>query len=136
MAFSNDADLVTIQPDILDMGISSFADFHDNAQSDIEREIRIKWWSKTGYLGNMNPLLLTSSQWVKASAYLVLWKYALPQLTNWIPDDRFQVMLAHYKGMYGDEMAAVFADGVEYDYNEDSAVSESESSITINRLVR
>jgi phage major head subunit gpT-like protein len=137
MAFSSDTDLTDLIPDILDLGISSFSGYHTDAQADIEREIRIKWWSATGYSGEMDATLLTSSQWAKASAYLVLWKYALPQLTNWIPDDRFQVMMAHYKAMYNDEMENVFADGVEYDYNEDSVISDSEKSHTIiNRLVR
>jgi hypothetical protein len=137
MAFSSDTDLTELIPDILDLGISSFADYHADAQADIERDIRIKWWSKTGYNGEMNASLLTSAQWTKASAYLVLWKYALPQLTNWIPDDRFQVMMAEYKSRYHEEMAAVYADGVEYDYNEDSTISDIEKNVTIiNRLVR
>jgi len=137
MAFSSDTDLVDLIPDILSLGISSFADYHADAQADIEREIRIKWWSKTGYVGEMKSNLLTSTQWTKASAYLVLWKYALPQLTNWIPEDRFQIMMDHYKARYNDEMASVFADGVEYDYNEDSSISDSEKSVTIiSRLVR
>lgn len=137
MAFSTDTDLTDLQPDILSLGISSFADYHADAQADIEREIRVKWWSMTGYTGELDTTLLTATQWAKASAYLVLWKYALPQLTNWIPDDRFQIMMAHYKSMYAEEMAAVFADGVEYDYNDDGTVSDSEKSTTIiSRLVR
>lgn len=137
MAFSTDNDLTDLQPDILSLGISSFADYHANAQADIEREIRVKWWSMTGYTGELDTTLLTATQWTKASAYLVLWKYALPQLTNWIPDDRFKIMMDHYKSMYAEEMAAVFADGVEYDYNDDGTVSDSEKSTTIiSRLVR
>ncbi len=137
MAFSSDTDLTELIPDIQDLGISSFADYHADAQADIERDIRIKWWSKTGYNGEMNASLLTSTQWTKASAYLVLWKYALPQLTTWIPDDRFQVMMAEYKSRYHEEMAAVYADGVEYDYNEDGTIESSEKDIVITgRLTR
>jgi hypothetical protein len=45
-------------------------------------------------------------------------------------------MIEFYKSRYSEEMASIYADGVEYDYNEDSTVSESERSTTINRLVR
>jgi hypothetical protein len=85
----------------------------------------------------MDDTLLTDSQWTRASAYLVLWKYALPQLTNWVDGDRFREMQSFYRDMYSQEMEAIFADGVEYDYNEDGTVEESERNITIGqRLTR
>ena len=136
MAFSSDTDLTTLVPDILQLGIESFAGFHDDAQADIERDIRTKWWPKTGYTGEMDATLLTDSQFTKAASYLVLWKYALPQLTNWVGEDRFQTMIAFYKSRYSEEMDSIYADGVEYDYNQDTVVSESERSTTISRLVR
>ena len=129
MAFSSDSDLTALLPDILSLGIESFTDFHDDAYADLMREIRTKWWSQTGYAGELDGTL--------ASAYLVLWKYALPQLTNWTPEDRFQIMMDHYKARYNDEMAAIFSDGVEYDYDDNGTVSVAEKSITIaGRLQR
>lgn len=137
MAFSSDFDLADLVPDILQLGIESFEEWHEDAKADILREIRTKWWSKTGYSGELDDTLLTDSQWLKASSYLVLWKYALPQLTNWVDGDRYQAMIEFYKSRYNDEMAAIFADGVEYDYNSDSTVSAAEKSITIaGRLQR
>ena len=137
MAFSTDSDLTDIIPDILDLGIASFYTEHDNAASDIKREIRSKWWPRANYGGEMDDTLLTDSQWARASAYLVLWKYALPQLTNWVEGDRFREMQSFYRDMYSQDMEAIFADGVEYDYNEDGTVEESERNITIGqRLTR
>lgn len=137
MAFSTDSDLVAIVPDILDFGISSFSSEHAKAQADIEREIRKRWWSKTGYVGEMDATLLTESQWTRANAYLVLWKYALPRLTNWVEGDRFQNMMSFFKGRYAEELESVFVDGIEYDYNEDTVVSETEKApILHGRLVR
>ena len=43
MAFSQDSDLVDLVPDILSLGITSFADDHAKSQADIERELRLKW---------------------------------------------------------------------------------------------
>ena len=111
MAFSDDSNLVELVPDILDFGITSFSDEHARAQADIEREIRNRWWHRKGIAGEMESAYLTNSQWTRANSYLVLWKYALPQLTNWVDDDRFLQMIDFYKARYGEELDAVFQDG-------------------------
>lgn len=137
MAFSFDSDLTAIIPDILQLGISSFSDEHAKAEADIKREIRRRWWPRTGYSGEMDETLLTDSQWTRANAYLVLWKYALPQLTNWVDGDRYREMLNFYRDMYAQELEAVFGDGVEYDYNDDGTIESSEKDIVITgRLTR
>lgn len=137
MAFSNDSHLIDIQPDILDLGIDTFYEEHARAEAEIKREIRGTWWPRTGYTGEMDDSLLTDSQWTRASAYLVLWKYALPQLTNWVDGDRFREMIGFYRDMYTQELNAIFADGVEYDYDEDGSVSTEEKSTKVQtRLTR
>jgi len=137
MAFSTDSDLVLIVPDILDLGIDSFADEHAKAEADIKREIRTRWWPRTGYKGEMNSALLTETQWAKANAYLVLWKYALPQLTNWVDGDRFREMITFYRDLHLQEIESVFRDGVEYDFNEDGIIQDSEKDLTFTgRLTR
>jgi hypothetical protein len=137
MAFSDDDDLEAIVPDIFDLGILAFTAEHAKAQADIEREIRNRWWHRKGIQGEMVPSYLTESQWTRASAYLVLWKYALPQLTNWVDDDRFLQMIDFYKARYGEELDAVFQDGVEYDADNDGTVTDKEKeSIPLNRLDR
>lgn len=137
MAFSTDADLTDIIPDILTLGITQFTDEHPKAQSDIEREIRNRWWEKRGISGELNPNYLTDSQWTRAAVYLVLWKYALPQLTNWVDGDRFQNMIDFYKSRYAEELEAVFQDGVEYDDDNSGTIEEDEKTpINHGRLVR
>jgi hypothetical protein len=137
MAFSNDADLVELIPDILDFGITSFASEHATAQADIERKIRAEWWDKRGYSGELKPQYLTDAQWKLSASYLVLWKYALPQLTNWVDNDRFMQMITFYKSRYGEEVEAVFQDGVEYDVDGDGTITDKEKEpINSGRLVR
>lgn len=137
MAFSNDADLLDIVPDILSLGIDSFAEEHAKAQADIERKIRAEWWPRRGFSGELNTAYLTESQWTRANAYLVLWKYALPRLTNWVEGDRFQGMIAFYKARYLEEIEDIFKDGVEYDADGSSTVTSDEKiSIHDERLVR
>jgi hypothetical protein len=137
MAFSTDSNLVEIVPDILSLGIASFSSYHAKAEADVKRDIRIKWWPKTGNVGEMDDTLLTDSQWTKANSYLVLWKYALPQLTNWVDGDRFQNMISFYKSRYEEEFESVLRDGVEYDLNEDDTVEDIEKApVNHGRLAR
>tara|TARA_B110000977_G_scaffold159423_1_gene203315 strand:+ start:203 stop:616 length:414 start_codon:yes stop_codon:yes gene_type:complete len=137
MAFSSDADLMDIVPDILSFGIDSFSTDHAKAQADIERKIRADWWDKRGFSGELKPQYLTDSQWTRANAYLVLWKYALPQLTNWVDGDRFQGMIDFYKSRFSEEIEAVFKDGVEYDDDNNGTIDNDEKTpINDGRLVR
>jgi hypothetical protein len=137
MAFSNDSDLVALVPDILTFGITSFASEHAKAQADLERTIRNQWWYKKGIAGEMNPAYLTDSQWTYCNSYLVLWKYALPPLTNWVQDDRFLNMIDFYKNRYEEELVAVFNDGVEYDDDNSGTIDDDEKNIvSFGRLTR
>ena len=126
MAFSDDSNLTELVPDILDFGITSFSDEHARAQADIEREIRNRWWHRKGIAGEMDVTYLTESQWTRSAAYLVLWKYALPQLTNWVDDDRFLQMIDFYKARYGEECGVVFQDCGELDADDYGTVTAKE----------
>jgi hypothetical protein len=137
MAFSTDLDLKNLVPDILELGFDTFSDEHTKAQNDIIRDLRIEWWDKRGLDGELDSTLLTDSQFTRCSAYLVLWKYALPQLTNWVDGDRFQNMITFYKSRYGEEFESILRDGVEYDVDDDGTVTEIEKkSIHSGRLSR
>lgn len=136
MAYSSDADLLKLIPDILDFGIETFVAEHPKAKLDIERELRIKWWPRKGIAGEMDNSKLTSSQFTMTSAYLVLYRYVLPQLTNWTDGDRFGNMIDFYKARYGEELEAVLADGVEYDADGDGNIKLDEKQPVGQRLDR
>ena len=137
MAFSTDKDLQDLVPDILQLGINTFADEHTRAEADIIRDLRINWWDKKGLEGELDSTLLTAAQFKRCAAYLTLWKYALPQLTNWVDGDRFQNMIAFYKARFGEEMENILRDGVEYDADDDSVITDVEKrSIHSGRLGR
>ncbi len=137
MAMSVDSDLTAIQPDILELGVSSFTDEHTQAKADVERRLRREWWPVTNRSGELNTAYLTESQFTKAAAYLVLWKYALPQLATWNSEDRFTKMIDFYQSRYEDEFSDVLQDGVEYDADDDDVISTAESVTThTGRLTR
>lgn len=135
MAFSTDSNLADLVPDILELGIVSFADEHAKAQADIERDLRVKWWPKkirtltqsTDYI-EMDASKLSESQFTRCASYLVLARYALPQLTNWVDSDRFQAMIKFYNSRFHEELESIIADGVEYDSSGDGLISEYEKS--------
>lgn len=136
MAYSSDANLVDLIPDILTLGITQFTDEHPKAEADIQRELRIKWWPRKNISGEMDNSKLTATQFTTVSAYLVLWRYALPQLTNWTEGDRFGNMIEFYKARYGEELESVLADGVDYDADGDGNVKEDEKQPVGLRLDR
>ncbi len=126
MGYSTDKNLQDLVRDILQLGIDTFSLEHDRATEDIRRNLRADWWSKKGLVGEMDTAKLTSSQFRQCNAYLVLWKYALPQLTNWVQDDRFLKMIDFYKARYAEEYSDILRDGVEYDVDGDSVIKDKE----------
>lgn len=137
MAYSTDSDLQDIVPDILQLGIDTFSDEHGRAFNDINRNLRVDWWEKKGLSGEMDNNKLVSTQFARLSTYLVLWKYALPQLTNWVSDDRFLKMIDFYKARFGEEYDDLLRDGIQYDENDDDVISKKEKqSIHHGRLSR
>lgn len=136
MAYSKDTDLLDYQPDILSLGIDIFVNEHEKAKDDIIRELRAKWWNKRNTGDEFDPELLNGGQFKVASVYLVLWKYALPQLTNWVDGDRFLEMIKFYKSRYGEEMADIIASGVEYDKDGNGTVEKDEIVPATARLRR
>jgi len=137
MPMSADTDLSAILPDILTLGIPSFASEHSKGRNDIERRLRRDWWPQKVLSGELKTNLLTESQFTKCAAYLVLWKYALPQLATWDENDRFYKMISFYKSRYEEEWDEVLRDGVEYDDDEDDSVDLSEKlPIHFGRLTR
>jgi hypothetical protein len=141
MAMSTDDNLIEYQPDILDYGIDEFTDYHDKARDDILRRLRTEWWVRgknfkvelgsvrTTYALEMDDTKLDETQFTKCAVYLVLCEYVLPQLTKWNAtgdEDKFQVMMNHYRKKYDAEFNQILQDGVRYDYDSDGNIEDIE----------
>jgi hypothetical protein len=148
---STDDNLIEYQADILDYGIDDFESYHAKAREDILRKLRAEWWVRSRNMTNFDisrslPSLemdadrLTESQFTRCACYRVLSEYALPQLTKWNAsgdEDKFQVMMMHYRKKYEEEFNNILQDGVEYDFNNDDTVSQSEKQpFHTRRLIR
>ena len=152
MAFAARTDLITYQPDIGDMGLSTgqLDTYVTQAIADVQRDIRNKWWSvyhsnqsrNRSYAGGIeiDLTLLTDSQWTRATVYRCLGYYVCPSLTKFNAtgeEDRFQHMGRFYRERYEDEFADILRDGFEYDANDDSTISDAEKvAVHSLRLVR
>ena len=126
MEFTTDDDLLEYVPDLGDFGITDFSEEHARAGGDILRQLRADWWVTTGYSGELDSSLLTSSQFIRLSVFRVLGWYVFPKLTKWGSEDRFEKQMRHYRAEYADEFHAIILDGVEYDANADEVVSNTE----------
>ena len=151
MAMSTDADLIKYQPDILTFGIDEFTDEHAKARDDILRKLRDEWWVRSRNVTNydisrslpsleMDDSKLTESQFERCAVYRVLSEYALPQLTKWNnegSEDRFQVMMMHYRKRYDEEFNSILRDGVVYDFDGDGTVEQTEKQpFHTRRIIR
>tara|TARA_B100000683_G_C12068967_1_gene381950 strand:+ start:91 stop:549 length:459 start_codon:yes stop_codon:yes gene_type:complete len=152
MAFATRSDLIVYQPDIGDMGLSTAQQdaYVTQAIADVQRDIRNRWWSvyqankvrDRSYIGSveMENSKLTDSQWTRATVYRTLGYYICPSLTKFNSEgseDRFQQMGSYYRTAYEDELSDIFRDGVEYDQDGDSSISNSEKEAVHQlRLVR
>ena len=148
---STDADLIKYQPDILTFGIDEFTDEHAKARDDILRRLRDEWWVRSRNVTNydisrslpsleMDDARLTESQFERCAVYRVLSEYALPQLTKWNnegSEDRFQVMMMHYRKKYDEEFNSILRDGVLYDFDNDGTVEQTEKQpFHTRRIIR
>ena len=148
MAMSTDSDLMVYQPEILQYGIDEFTGEHAKAKADILRRVRDEWWSRakhsytntTNNINDMDETKLTESQFTRCAVYRVLSEYALPQLTKWNAEgdeDKFQVMMNHYRRKYEEEFNSILRDGVKYDFDGDSTITvDEEQPFHTRRLVR
>lgn len=152
MVMSTDDNLLEYQQDILEYGIDDFDGFHAKAREDILRKLRTEWWVRgknfkvelgsvrTTYALEMDETKLDDTQFTRCAVYRVLSEYALPQLTKWNAggdEDKFQVMMMHYRKKFDEEFNQILQDGVRYDYDDDGTVEDIEKQpFHTRRMVR
>ena len=148
----NLAEVQKYQPDIAEFGITDFDTQLQFAEDDVIRQIREEWWERYRHTVRYKDITkitslelvnskLTDAQWKRCVVYKALAEYIMPQLTKWkTPEgdnDAFQVQIDFYRASYATEFQAILRDGVEYDEDGDSTVSNSEKEpIHHLRLVR
>lgn len=148
MSFATNEDLTDYMPDALEHGVADWSAELALAESDVQRDIKIRWFNVEFGTGRTFPTqvalpvfdagLLTATQWTRATVYRAMYQYILPKLSTFRPEgDSFRERIDFYRTSYAEEMSAQLAAGVEYDFNDDGTVSEGEKyAIQQNRLFR
>lgn len=137
MAFATINDILDYEPDILNYGIQNFDDALTKSQQDVERYLRINWWSSQqigrfditiiGTNLEMDENKLTDSQFTRATVYHALGYYIYPRLSKFEPEmDIFQMKYDYYKKMFAEEIDLVIRDGVEYDLDSNGIITDAE----------
>lgn len=156
--YSTDHDLVDQRPDILDLGQGDWTHMHEKAKVHIDRDIKIKWYRKAAndmsgnffrdFVLRINPffridlynpdLLLTPEQLKDLSTYKTL-QLIYQSREKETQNDPFAVQTEIWRKRYNDELIAVIASGIDYDWNQDGNISRTEKNVRVsktNTLVR
>ena len=136
------ADIQDYEPDILNYGIADFDEEISKAQSDVFRDLRIRWWptQQIGlydlkYLaqGNIEPDedMYNASQLTRVASYQCLGFHIYPKLAKFDADqDIFERKMEFYRKEYERELDLVLRDGVEYDHDSSGNVTDTEKAPT------
>jgi|TARA_B100000519_G_scaffold4060_1_gene3917 hypothetical protein len=136
------SDVQDYEPDILNYGIQDFDAEITKAQSDVFRDLRIRWWPtysinvydiKKLAGNNLEPDedLYTASQLTRATAYHALGYHIYPKLAKFEPEtDLFERKMEFYRKEYEREMDLVLRDGLEYDADSSGTVDDIEREAT------
>lgn len=121
--FADEDDLVCLLPSIYKHGVEYWGEQIVQAENDIKEIIKLKWYNKAYNDSLYNSSLLVGAQWKDATLYRALYRYILPQLSQFRVDgDSFSEMMKHYKAEYNEEMAHQFELGIQYDRDEDNEI--------------
>ena len=134
--YCTNADLVKIRPDILDLGVTDWADQILEAGKVIDRAIEARWYRTVAKEYNIDPretpfdraLLLTAEgQTTRLGSYKTLELVYLFLMKN-RADDAFEKERLLFQKMYRDELEEVLISGLDYDWDEDDDIASSEKN--------
>jgi hypothetical protein len=148
MSFATNEDLTDYMPDALEHGVADWSAELALAESDVQRDIKIRWYNveygtNKSYYGSVvspsyDTTKLDDAQWTRATVYRAMYQYILPKLSTFRPEgDSFRERIDFYRASYAEEMSAQIASGVLYDFDDNGTIEANESSsIQQNRLYR
>ena len=138
MAIFTEDNIVEYFPDLHNFGIQDFNDFIAKTESDIHRLLRIEWFPTLRISsGDYEPSKVKESQLTRSAVYYSLYKYILPQLTQWaVEGDSFQTQIEFYSRAFHDEFDLAKRE-LFYDRDGSGTYDESERELQPSqRLVR
>ena len=137
MAIFTEDNIVEYFPDLHNYGIQDFNDFITKTEEDIHRFLRIEWYPAVRGFGIYDSTRVNESQLTRSAVYYSLYKYILPQLTQWaVEGDSFQTQIDFYKAAFIEEFDLAKRELI-YDWDGDGSYEETERELQpTQRLVR
>ena len=138
MAIFTEDNIIEYFPDLHNYGIQDFSDMISKTESDIHRLLRIEWFPTLQRgIAEYDPTKVKESQLTRSAVYYCLFKYILPQLTQWaVEGDSFQTQIDYYSKNFYDEFDLAKRE-LFYDFNADGTYDDSERQLQPSqRLVR
>ena len=140
-AYATLADLLDVDPTIQDYGVLDFEAELANAQEDVIRLLRVRWWplvasrkrlhdiTVAAFGPIMDETKLDPTQWTKATVYKALADHIGPKLSKFeeVPD-RFRNQMDYYGQRFESEFDLCIREGVRYQMDNDPAFSDAEKA--------
>lgn len=143
MAYSADADIVKIRPNILDLGVSSWESYvpeadpavsmHDRAAEQIDRTIIRRWYREAAAYYSLDwrdtefdSGLVEEGQFLLLSCYKTLELCYLYLMKDSKEPDGFEREMTMFRKLYNQELEEVLATGISYDWDGSGSAEDSE----------
>jgi hypothetical protein len=141
--YCTDADLEKIRPNILQLGISTWDTQIEEAGLIIDRALDANWYRAHAADSGLDPRItpfdrekLSKTELVRLGSYKTL-ELAYMFLMKDHVDDAFEKQRKLFQSQYREELDAVLAAGLEYDFSADSTLTYDEKQMRkIRRLER
>jgi len=144
-AYSTDDDLLTIRPNILDFGVRDWEEKHVKAFNTINRVLIARWykevadehgidnWRETPF----DPEKVDADQIKELSCYKTLELIYMHLMKDSPQADGFERQRGVYRDLYNEELRTLLATGLNYDWDDDDVIGDTEKYIVRQRrLVR
>jgi len=142
--YCSESDLITIRPQILNLGVTDWTDQIEEAGNIIDRAIEVRWyrriaedndvdWRETQF--NRDLLKSASTQVKRLACYKTL-ELAFMYLMKHRADDAFEKEREMFSKLYKEELQEVLLTGLDYDWEDDDLDTEEMLVPRIRRLMR
>ena len=135
--YVDDDALEKIRPDIFQLGVSDWDDQMDEAEELINRTLESRWYREQAEQGGIdwrstpmdpNLFLTADTQLKRLASYKTLELCYLYLMKNVPSDaDAFDKQRKIFRDMYKGELSEVLAVGLDYDWDEDDAITAGEN---------
>ncbi len=141
--YSTDLDLVDIRPNILQLGISDWTTKHTEAKRQIDRLVESRWYQSEAAEYGVNPEsvpydsdLLSATQVKRLSCFKTLELIYESLMKDTPEEDGFSRQMKHFHERFNDELQTLLSLGIEYDWDDDGTIEESERLKSQRRVQR